>query len=104
MGSYVRDYLDASLRHLQLLFQTYDHFYISASGSAPGSSEEETVELPHLVSPLFDFLSNVVRGGKAKDWLQAENLNGLVSAIFNYTQITAEDVRVILVFARYIYH
>lgn len=98
MASYVHDYLDASLRHLQALFQTYDHFYIAGSGSAPGSSEEETVELPRLISPLFDFVSNVVRGGKAKDWLQAENLNGLVSAIFNYTQITADDVRLIFVF------
>ncbi|KAJ8590544.1 ARM repeat-containing protein [Rhizopogon salebrosus TDB-379] len=77
MASYVRDYLDASLRHLQVLFQTYDHFYVSGSGSAPGSSEEETVEIPHLICPLFDFVSNVVRGGKAKDWLQAETLNGL---------------------------
>jgi hypothetical protein len=92
MASYVRDYLDASLRHLQVLFQTYDHFYVSGSGSAPGSSEEETVEIPHLICPLFDFVSNVVRGGKAKDWLQAETLNDLVSAIFNYSQITADDV------------
>ncbi|KAG2358745.1 ARM repeat-containing protein [Suillus spraguei] len=75
MTSYVRGYLDASLRHLQ----------------SPGSSEEETVEIPHLICPLFDFVSNVVRGGKAKEWLQVENLNSLVSAIFNYSQMTADD-------------
>ncbi|KAG1747560.1 armadillo-type protein, partial [Suillus lakei] len=77
MTSYVRGYLDASLRHLQVMSETYDTFYISGSGSAPGSSEEETVEIPHLICPLFDFVSNVVRGGKAKEWLQAENLNSV---------------------------
>ncbi|KAG2094819.1 armadillo-type protein [Suillus cothurnatus] len=50
MTSYVRGYLDASLRHLQ-----------------------NTT----LICPLFDFVSNVVRGGKAKEWLQVENLNSL---------------------------
>ncbi|KAG1779599.1 armadillo-type protein [Suillus placidus] len=77
MTSYVRGYLDASLRHLQVMSETYDTFYISGSGSAPGSSEEEIVEIPHLICPLFDFVSNVVRGGKAKEWLQVENLNSL---------------------------
>ncbi|KAG1848518.1 armadillo-type protein [Suillus subalutaceus] len=77
MTSYVRGYLDASLRHLQVMSETYDTFYISGSASAPGSSEEETVEIPHLICPLFDFVSNVVRGGKAKEWLQVENLNSL---------------------------
>ncbi|KAG1813959.1 armadillo-type protein [Suillus subaureus] len=77
MTSYVRGYLDASLRHLQVMSEAYDTFYISGSGSAPGSSEEETVEIPHLICPLFDFVSNVVRGGKAKEWLQVENLNSL---------------------------
>jgi hypothetical protein len=99
MTSYVRGYLDASLRHLQVMSETYDTFYISGSGSAPGSSEEETVEIPHLICPLFDFVSNVVRGGKAKEWLQVENLNSLVSAIFSYSQMTADDVRSIHVFA-----
>jgi hypothetical protein len=99
MISYVRGYLDASLCHLEVLSETYDTFYISGSGSAPGSSEEETVEIPHLICPLFDFVSNVVRGGKAKEWLQVENLNRLVSAIFNYSQMTADDVRPIPAFA-----
>ncbi|KAG2743701.1 ARM repeat-containing protein [Suillus brevipes Sb2] len=91
MISYVRGYLDASLCHLEVLSETYETFYISGSGSAPGSSEEETVEIPHLICPLFDFVSNVVRGGKAKEWLQVENLNRLVSGIFNYSQMTADD-------------
>ncbi|KAH7924492.1 ARM repeat-containing protein [Leucogyrophana mollusca] len=91
LTNYLPDYLSASLRHLQVIFPTYNHYYISASGSTPGSSEDETVELPQLICPLFDFVSNAIRGGKAKGWLAAENTNALIEAIFSYAQMTAED-------------
>ncbi|KIJ66488.1 hypothetical protein HYDPIDRAFT_174567 [Hydnomerulius pinastri MD-312] len=92
---YLLPFLDASLNHLQRIFETYKQYYINASETAPGSSEDEAVELPHLICPMFDFLSNVVRGGKAKQWFDSQsnphNLAHLIGAIFNYTQMTAED-------------
>ncbi|KAF9225273.1 ARM repeat-containing protein [Gyrodon lividus] len=95
LKAYLEPFLDASLAHLQGIFPTYDNYYISATESAPGTSEDETVELPHLICPMFDFLSNVVRGGKAKQWLDSQsnpqNLSHLVGTIFRYTQMTAED-------------
>ncbi|KAI5998077.1 armadillo-type protein [Pisolithus albus] len=69
MVAYLPDYLNATLHHLQVVYSTYNRY-------APGSSEDEVVELPHLICPMFDFLSNVVRGGKAREWLlrQTQNL------------------------------
>ncbi|KAF8844142.1 ARM repeat-containing protein [Paxillus ammoniavirescens] len=92
---YLEPFLDASLSHLQGIFPTYDSYYIGAAEPAPGSSEDEAVELPHLICPMFDFLSNVVRGGKAKQWLDSQSnpqhLPHLIGATFRYTQMTAED-------------
>ncbi|KAI6154075.1 ARM repeat-containing protein [Pisolithus tinctorius] len=93
MVAYLPDYLNAALHHLQVIYVTYNRCYITASENAPGSSEDEAVELPHLICPIFDFLSNVARGGKAREWLltQTQNLGAVVAAIFQYTQMTAED-------------
>ncbi|KAH7886300.1 ARM repeat-containing protein [Phlebopus sp. FC_14] len=88
--AYLDGYLEASLQHLQALFSTYDHFYISASEVAPRSSEDEAIELPHLICSLFDFLINAARGGKARQWYSS-NLPALVGAIFQYSQMTEED-------------
>ncbi|KAI6012635.1 armadillo-type protein [Pisolithus orientalis] len=58
MVAYLPDYLNAALHHLQVIYVTYNRCYITASENAPGSSEDEAVELPHLICPIFDFLSN----------------------------------------------
>jgi hypothetical protein len=92
MTTYLQDFLSASLQHLQVLFLTFTHFYLSPSASPPGSSEDERVGLPHLVCPLIDFVSTVTRGGKVKEWFDAGNLQGLVGAVFNYVQMTEDDV------------
>ncbi|KAI6163683.1 armadillo-type protein [Pisolithus thermaeus] len=75
MVAYLPDYLNAALHHLQVIYSTYNRCYITASEDAPGSSEDEVVELPHLICPIFDFLSNVVRGGKAREWLSRQTQN-----------------------------
>jgi importin-9 len=93
--------LSASLHHLQVLFPTFTHFYLSSSVSAPNSSEDEHVGLPHLVCPLIDFVSSATRAGKAKEWFDSGNLPSLVGAIFNYVQMTDEDVSNVF-FARYL--
>ncbi|EGO18981.1 hypothetical protein SERLADRAFT_418638 [Serpula lacrymans var. lacrymans S7.9] len=77
MTTYLQNYLAASLHHLKALFPTYAHYYVSSSESPPRTSEDDSIELSHLICPLADFLSNVVRGGKARDWLQLENLGAL---------------------------
>ncbi|KAH7915756.1 armadillo-type protein [Hygrophoropsis aurantiaca] len=91
LTNYLSDYMTASLRHLQVILPTYNHYYVVASGATPGSSEDENVELPQLICPIFDFVSNVARGGKAKAWLIAANTNALLESIFEYAQMTAED-------------
>ncbi|KIM88892.1 hypothetical protein PILCRDRAFT_244255 [Piloderma croceum F 1598] len=91
MTTYLKDFLSASLHHLQILFPTFTHFYLSPSVSVPNSSEDEHVGLPHLVCPLIDFVSSATRGGKAKEWFDSGNLPSLVGAIFNYVQMTDED-------------
>src|ERR1700737_639973 len=92
MTTYLKDFLSASLHHLQVLFPTFTHYYLSSSTSPPGSSEDEHVDLPNLVCPLIDFVATVTRGGKVREWFDAGNLQGLVGAVFNYVQMTEEDV------------
>lgn len=91
MTPYLKEFLSASLHHLQSLFPTFLHFYLS-SASPPGSSEDEQVGIPHLVCPLIDFISTATRGGKAKEWFDQDNQYALVGAVFNYVQMTEEDV------------
>ena len=97
MKPYAESFLDSSLAHLKSIFPVYEVYYINATESVPGSTEDEAVELPCLVCPLFDLVSNIVRGGKAKQWLdpknQSQNLTSLVGVIFRFAQMTAEDVR-----------
>ncbi|KAF9235123.1 ARM repeat-containing protein [Melanogaster broomeanus] len=95
LKAYLEPFLDASLSLLQGIFPTYDRCYVSAADSAPRSSEDEAIELSHLICPTFDFLSNVVRGGKARQWFDTQSnphkLTQLVGAIFQYAQMTVED-------------
>jgi hypothetical protein len=51
------------------------------------------MQLSMLGSPIIDFISSVIRGGKAKAWLKTENLESLIVAIFGWIQMTEEDVR-----------
>ena len=94
MATYLKDFLSASLHHLQILFPTFTHFYLSSSASPPSSSEDEQVGLPQLVCTLVDFVSTATRGGKAKEWFDTGNLQALVGAVFNYVQMTEEDVSI----------
>lgn len=86
------DFLAASVHHLHALFPTFIRYYLTSEDNVPGTSEDETIDLVQLICPIIDFVSAVTRYGKSKEWLQA-NLHQIVSAIFNYAQITQDDVR-----------
>lgn len=81
-----------ALNHLNVLFPTFYACYISCTDPIPTSSEDETIDLTQLVCPIFDFISNSARGGKAKDWFNQINLTAVVSSIFNWAQMTNGDV------------
>ncbi|PPQ99515.1 hypothetical protein CVT24_005305 [Panaeolus cyanescens] len=89
---YLPDLLNASLRHLQVLYPTFVQYYIASSDSPPSTSEEEPVELAQLLCPIIDFLAAVVRGGKCKEWLANENIGALIESVFKYTQMTDDDI------------
>lgn len=93
MTAYISSYLAGTLHHLKFIYPLYKGCYITGVQPTLRSSEDEAVELPYLICPMFDFLSNVIRGGKAKEWLKAQNLTDLVDLIFQYGQMTADDVR-----------
>jgi len=42
----------------------------------------------------MDFVSTAAKGGKAKEWFDSVNLHALIGAVFNYVQMTQEDVGV----------
>lgn len=99
MTTYLKDFLSASLHHLQALFPTFTQCYLTSLQSPPGSTEDEFVGLPHLICPIVDFMSSVARGGRAKEWFEAGNLQSLIGSVFQYVQMTEEDVRVYLLTA-----
>lgn len=89
--------LVSSVTHLHDLLPTFSHYYLSSSSpSPPSSSEDEVIGLPQLCCPIIDFISTVVRGGKAKAWIRPENLAPLVVTILGWLQMTEEDVCVFL--------
>ena len=90
---HLKELLSASLTHLSLLYPTFAHYYLRSGAAVPRSSEDETIELTHLVCPMLDFVSNVARSGRAKDWFEGDNLSGLIGAIFSWVQMTSDDVR-----------
>lgn len=96
LKAYVESFLDSSLSHLNSVFPAYDIYYVNATETVPVSTEDEAVELPYLICPLFDLVSNIVRGGRAKQWLdpqnQSPNLTNLIGIVFRFAQMTAEDV------------
>ncbi|KAJ8502778.1 hypothetical protein ONZ45_g11445 [Pleurotus djamor] len=89
---YLPDLLTASLDHLQKLYVPFAKYYLSAdAGSAPGTSEDESVDLSQLACPIFDFVGRIVRHGKAGAWLDDSNTTLLVSAVFKIAQMTTDD-------------
>lgn len=90
--AYYPDFLAASLNHLRVLYDTFSTYYLAATDSVPTTSEDEIIELPHLLCPVIDFLAAVVRGGKARDWLADENVLDVVSSVFVLVQMTDDDV------------
>jgi importin-9 len=89
---YLNEFLTASLNHFQALYPTFAQFYLSSSEAAPQSSEDDAVELPQLLCPILDFVTAVTRGGKAREWFVEENRTRLISAVFDFVQMTDEDV------------
>lgn len=92
LAPFLKDYLNLSIQHLHSLHAAFIQYYIAASDSVPTTSEDETIDLPRLICPILDFVANVIRGGKARDWFVSDNTSTLVSAVFEYVQMTDEDV------------
>jgi importin-9 len=92
LTSYLPEFLAASLNHLHVLYPTFSHYYLSATEAIPSTSEDESIELPQLLCPVIDFLSAVIRGAKGREWLGEENILSLVESMFNYVQMTDDDV------------
>jgi hypothetical protein len=94
MTPYLNDLLTASLTHFHVLYPIFAQYYLSSSHSVPRSSEDESIELPQLICPIIDFVAAVARGAKAKEWFDAGNLHSLILAVFNFVQMTDDDVGV----------
>ncbi|GBE77314.1 ARM repeat-containing protein [Sparassis crispa] len=88
---HLQELLTVSLNHLNALFPAFTQYYLSGEHVKPTSSEDQPIEIPHLMCPLLDFVSNVTRGGKAKEWFEPANLNALIGAIFGWAQMTQDD-------------
>ena len=88
---HLKELLSSALSYLSLLFPTFTHYYLKSGASVPRSSEDETIELTHLVCPMLDFVASVARSGKAKDWFQGDNLSGLIGAVFGWVQMSNDD-------------
>ncbi|KAF8346879.1 armadillo-type protein [Amanita rubescens] len=88
---YLPDFLNSALHHLQIIYPSFVHYYISAADSPPRTSEDELIELPDLIVPIVDFIAAVARGGKAKLWFDAQHFPALVSAVFKFTQVGEQD-------------
>lgn len=92
LAPYLPDFLNASLHHLNSLYPTFSHYYISSQSSVPTTSEDDTFDLVQLVVPILDFLTTVARGGKGKDWFNASTLPALTGEVYNWVQMTSDDV------------
>ncbi|KAJ7204351.1 ARM repeat-containing protein [Mycena pura] len=88
---YLNEYLSMALNHLTSLLGTFSQYYLSSNEAAPRSSENEPIELPQLICPIFDFTGAVIRGGKSKGWFENQNLSTLIASVFNFLQMTYED-------------
>ncbi|KAF7303143.1 ARM repeat-containing protein [Mycena kentingensis (nom. inval.)] len=91
LAPYLNDFLGIALSHLNTLFPTFSHFYLSSTDSPPTSSESEPLGLPQLICPVFDFAAAIARGGRSKGWFENGNLSTLISSVFNFLQMTSDD-------------
>ncbi|KAF8832761.1 hypothetical protein HHX47_DHR1001493 [Lentinula edodes] len=91
IAPYLPELVPASLVHLNTLYTTFDRYYLASTESVPSSSEDETIELPQLITSIMDFVSSVVRAGRVKEWFTGDNAVSLISAIFSYIQMTDDD-------------
>ena len=85
------------LNHLNVLFPTYYHFNILAEEIAPGTSEEDPIELSQLAGVCLDFIAGVARRAGTKKWFTQAHLFSLVSAIVPWAEITNDDVSLFLI-------
>lgn len=93
MAPFIVDLLNFSLSHLQGLYNTFKQYYISSSDPVPPSAEDESIELPQLISSILDFVAAIARGGRARDWFALDTLlPSLIAAVLNFTQMTDTDV------------
>ncbi|KAJ7597774.1 ARM repeat-containing protein [Mycena floridula] len=91
LAPYLGDLLRLSLTNLNSVYPTFERYYLASSDPVPPSTEDEPIELTHLISAILDFLAAVARGGKAKDWFTSESLVPLISSVFSFTQMTDND-------------
>lgn len=93
------------MNHLSVLYPTFVTYCLSATDSPPNTSEDEPVELPQLLCPIIDFVAAVIRGGKAREWVNEANILSIVSSVFAFVQMIDDDVckRLILINMRLIH-
>ncbi|KAF9011181.1 armadillo-type protein [Cyathus striatus] len=91
LGPYLPQFLNISVNHLHILYPTFAHYYLNDDSFVPPTSEDESLELPQLICPVLDFLAAVTRSGKVHDWYKEVSLNGLVSSVLNFVQMSNED-------------
>ncbi|PIL31196.1 hypothetical protein GSI_05894 [Ganoderma sinense ZZ0214-1] len=88
---HLHDLLNASIHHLSVFYPTFNHYYLQGGAAVPHSSEDETIELIHLVCPMLDFVGRLARSGRARDWFEGENFANLVNLVFSWAQMTQSD-------------
>jgi importin-9 len=95
MAPFVNDLLNISLGHLQSLYPAFIQYYLKVDSTPPKCSEDDTeIHVTNLVTKIFDFLGTVARLGKARAWFTNDACMSLINAVFNFTQMTQEDVRI----------
>ncbi|KIY50482.1 ARM repeat-containing protein [Fistulina hepatica ATCC 64428] len=88
---YLQGLLSAALHHLHVVYPAFVKYYLSATEATPTTSEDNTIELPQLICPIFDFVSSIARGGKAREWFTDDNSLALATAICNFSQMSDDD-------------
>ena len=92
LAPYLPDFLNASLHHLNSLFPTFSHYYISSLSPIPSTSEDDTFDLVQLIVPILDFVATAARSGKAKAWFDPTTVTALTSEVYSWLQMTSADV------------
>lgn len=93
LNPHILSIVDISFKTLQLLSPSFTANYLSSNDEPAASEGGEDVSLPQLAATIMDFLTNCVRGGKAKGWFSnSQNISTCIQTVFFWTQITREDV------------